>query len=162
MISIPESRVTLPGFGPSVFSIDQLLNISYPVIGSSYVVSSSLAGVLPLEIGSPDLKRRQILSPDQFEQFFHKISEAGPHCASHLSLDHVALEPEELEKACRFIICSEKIISTILGRDLKFFDRLLTLRDCFLDVEVNLRVAEGMKLASEDMLVKAGEMYADL
>lgn len=27
---------------------------------------------------------------------------------------------------------------------------------------MNLRVAEGMKLASEEMLVKAGEIYADL
>lgn len=29
-------------------------------------------------------------------------------------------------------------------------------------VEVNVRVVEGMKLASEEMSVKVGEMYADL
>lgn len=65
---------------------------------------------------------------------------------------------EELDEACWFIARAQKIISVALGRDLKFFDGLLTLQDRFLDVEVNLRLAEGMKLASEEMLVKAAEM----
>lgn len=69
---------------------------------------------------------------------------------------------EELDEAYWFIACDEKIISAVLGRDLKFFDGLLTLRDRFLDVEVNMRVFEGMKLASEEMLVKVGEMYVEL
>lgn len=50
----------------------------------------------------------------------------------------------------------------MLGRDLKFFDGLLTLPDRFLATEVNLWVSKGMKLASEEMLLKAGEMYANL
>ncbi|CAH1434540.1 unnamed protein product [Lactuca virosa] len=68
------------------------------------------------------------------------------------------LYEEELDEACRFIVGAEKIISVVLGRDLKFFDGLLTLRYGFLAEEVNLRVAEGMKLASDEMMVKAREM----
>ncbi|CAH1448270.1 unnamed protein product [Lactuca virosa] len=120
MISIPESLVTLPGFGPNVFSIDQLLDISCLVIGSSHVGSSSSVGVVPLEIGSPDRKHRRLLLPDQFKQFLHEIYQVGHRCASPLSLDHVALKPidgcpscvlfeEELDDACRFIARAEKI-----------------------------------------------------
>lgn len=69
---------------------------------------------------------------------------------------------EELDEVRRFVACAEQIISTVLGRDLKFFDRLLTLRDHFLVPDVNLRVVDGMKLAIEEMLVKAKEIYADL
>ena len=41
-----------------------------------------------------------------------------------------------------------KIISALLRRDLNFFDGLLTLQDRFLGAEVNVRIAEGMNLAS--------------
>lgn len=50
----------------------------------------------------------------------------------------------------------------MLEQDFKFFDGFLTLRDRFLATFANLWIAEGMKLASEEMLIKVGEMYADL
>lgn len=53
-----------------------------------------------------------------------------------------------------FLLCSGEILS--------FFDGLLILRDQLLAVKVNLRVVGGMKFASEEMLVKAKEMYDDL
>lgn len=56
MVLTPESPVTLLGFRLNVFSIDQLLDISCHVIGSSHVGSSSSVGVVPLEIVSPDRK----------------------------------------------------------------------------------------------------------
>ncbi|CAH1446064.1 unnamed protein product [Lactuca virosa] len=132
MTSTLESPITFPGFGPNSFSIDKLLDISCPVIGSVQVDSSTSVGVVPP--GS--------------------VSSSGcPYCV---------LYEEDLEEACWFIARAEKIISATLRRDLKFFDGLLTLQDWFLDAEMNLRVAEGMKLASKEMLVKAGEMYVDL
>lgn len=45
---------------------------------------------------------------------------------------------------------------------MKFFDRLLSLRDQYFSREVSLRTKEGMKLASEVMQFKAGEMYIEL
>lgn len=69
---------------------------------------------------------------------------------------------EELDKACRLIAHIENIIYIVLGRDLNLFDGLFTLQDRFLASEVNLWVVEGMKLASEEMLLKDGELYVDL
>lgn len=60
---------------------------------------------------------------------------------------------DELDEACRFIARAKNIISTVLMRYLKFCDGLLTLRDRFLVTDENLRVVEGMKLVSEEMLV---------
>lgn len=57
---------------------------------------------------------------------------------------------------------AEKIISVALGKEVKFSDGLLTLRDCYLSAEVNLRAVGSMKLAGEKVLMKASSMYAEL
>ncbi|CAH1418410.1 unnamed protein product [Lactuca virosa] len=148
----PGSPLALPGFGSDAFSIEQLLDTSCPVIGSAQVSSSSYAGVVsPIGV-SFSRKHRRVLLPDQFLQV---ISHVGGRRSC-------VLFEEELNEACRFIACAEKIISSVLGRDFQFFDVLLTLRDRFLVVEVNVRATEAMNLASEEMLVKVVEMYADL
>ncbi|CAH1442929.1 unnamed protein product [Lactuca virosa] len=131
----PESPPVLLGFGPNAFTIEQLLDTSSPIIGSVQVGYSSSTRVVP-PVGVSSSRKCGF-----------------PSC--------VLLE-EELNEACLFIPCAEKIIFAVLGRDLKFFDGLLTLRDRFLAARVNVRVVEGMKLAREEMLVKVGEMYADL
>ncbi|CAH1421096.1 unnamed protein product [Lactuca virosa] len=66
---------------------------------------------------------------------------------------------EELNEACRFITREEKIFSSMLGQDLQFFYGLLTLQNRFLAAVVNVRIGKGMNLFSEEMLLKAGEMY---
>lgn len=67
-----------------------------------------------------------------------------------------------MDEACHCIARANKIIPVALGRDLKFFDVLFTLRDRFLAVEVNICVVEVMKIASEVMWVKVGEIYVNL
>lgn len=62
-----ESPVTLPRFRSNAFSINQLLDISDPMVGSPHVGSSSFMVVVPPEIVSSDRKCRQVLSPDQFK-----------------------------------------------------------------------------------------------
>ncbi|CAH1436585.1 unnamed protein product [Lactuca virosa] len=69
---------------------------------------------------------------------------------------------EELNEACLTIARAENIISTVLGLELKFFDGSLSLRVCYLFVEVSLRAAESMNLTGEEMLFKARKMYAEL
>lgn len=67
MTVTPESPLALPGFGPNAFSIDQLSDISFPVIGFAYVSSFSFARLVPLGSVSYSRKRGRTLSPDQFE-----------------------------------------------------------------------------------------------
>ncbi|CAI9290622.1 unnamed protein product [Lactuca saligna] len=69
MTSMPESPIALLGFGPNAFSINQLLDISCPVISFIQVGSFSSAGVIPSGSVSSSRKHRRVLSPDQFEQF---------------------------------------------------------------------------------------------
>lgn len=94
MTSMPESPITLLGFCMNAFSIDQLLDISCPVIGSTHVGSSSSVGFVPPGSVSFDQKCRWVLSPYQFVQFLHEISHVGPRCASPSSLGHVAPKPD--------------------------------------------------------------------
>lgn len=91
---------------------------------------------------------------------FHSANSISPTFVD--GFPSFVLFEEELDEACRFIARAEKIIFILLGWDLKYFDVLLTLRDRFLVAEVNLQVAEGMKLASKEMLVKVGEMYDNM
>ncbi|CAH1418725.1 unnamed protein product [Lactuca virosa] len=166
VIVVLESPIRLMGFGPDAFSVDQLMETSCPLIGPLHDgFSNSLEGV-STNVFSPSRKCKQLLTPYQFEQLLREVSQVSPRCASLLSLGHTApksadrfpsciMFEEELDEAYRFIAHAENIISTVLRQYLKFFDGLLTLRDRFLVVDVNLRVAKGMNLASEEMLVKS-------
>lgn len=93
MTSMPKSPISLPGFGPNAFSIDQLLEIIFPGIGSAKVCSSSSVRIVPPGSVSSSRKSRQVLSPDQFEQFLHKISHVGPLFFSPSYFGHVDPRP---------------------------------------------------------------------
>ncbi|CAI9274374.1 unnamed protein product [Lactuca saligna] len=149
----PESPISLLWFGLNAFSIDQIMDISCHVICSAHVGSSRSTTIGPPGSVSSSRKRRHVISFDKFELFLHEISHVVPRCVSASSFGRVAPRPDAH---------AEKIISAALGRVLKFFAEFLNLRYRFLAAEVNLHVAEGMNLASEEMLVKAREMFADL
>ncbi|CAI9265975.1 unnamed protein product [Lactuca saligna] len=107
-------------------------------------------------------KCKRLLTPLHFEQFLCEVSQ-GHRYVSSLPSEYVAPNPaKELDEACRLIANVENIIYIVLRQELKFFDGLLTLRDRFLGANITLWFAKGMKLASEEMLLKVGEMYVDL
>ncbi|CAH1433418.1 unnamed protein product [Lactuca virosa] len=110
---LPAWPLRLPGFESDAFSIGQLFR------GSLLPRYCST-----LFLGTP------LCMP-------YSLSDHPPHvdvedCASYL------LFQEEFDEACRFIARVETIISTVLGVELKFYDELLTLRDCYLSTKVNL------------------------
>ncbi|CAH1453592.1 unnamed protein product [Lactuca virosa] len=135
VIVIPDSLVILFGFGSDAFSVDQLFETFCPLIAPSHIGSSCFVDGVSIDV---------------------------PCASRKYGRPSFILFEEELDEACRLIARVENIISTMLERDLKFFDGLLTLRDQLLVVKFNLRVAKGMKLVGEEMLLKVREIYANL
>ena len=63
VIVVPESPIRLSGFGPDAFSIDQLMDTSFPLIGPSHDGFSNLVEGVSTYVFSPSRKCKQLLTP---------------------------------------------------------------------------------------------------